>query len=422
MDNQLVQGQSNSTVYTKQKNESCRYTFLDSCIQLFAFISILLIGADKWGIDIGINLRLDQVFLCVLALLIFLKNGFRLTFNLWIVLFLLFTFFSTLFAVSLFRGVLFYCSIVYNVIFVFYLFSNYVKLYGLSKFLHLFRLSLYWQFVILVLQYVLKTVLNYELPILPSYGEYGGVFRFNLWFYEPSYLATYLSFWFTLSLYMLLIGRDKSYWKDILMGLSMFLISTSTTGFVSIALACIIVYFIWILKCFTPQKLIFPVIVLFGLLIFRLAFPNIFEVYVGRLFDRSLNDASGGRIAGWAETWDVFCQNPLFGVGPGNYGLYLSGNAELVPSNVTLELMATVGILATIAFYGLTVSLFVKAVKLNRKLHNQISIILVGCSVALIVFTIILQVNQGYLRLYHWMFFGFINGSLEYQAHRGSYK
>lgn len=413
MDNQLVQGQSNSTVYTKQKNESCRYTFLDSCIQLFAFISKLLIGADKWGIDIGINLRLDQVFLCVFALLIFLKNGFRLTFNLWIVLFLLFTFFSTLFAVSLFRGVLFYCSIVYNVIFVFYLFSNYVKLYGLKQFVHLFRLSLYWQFVILLLQYALKVVFQYELPMLPSYGMYGGVYRFNLWFYEPSYLATYLSFWFTLSLYMLLIIKDKSYWKDVLIALAMFIISTSTTGFVAIAFACAVIYCVWIIRGFTFKKLLFPCILLLGILLFRLLLPNIFDVYIGRLFNQSLNDASGGRIAGWSETWEVFCQKPIFGVGPGNYGLYLGVDAGVVPSNVTLELLATVGILGTISFYGLTLSLIIRTFRIINKKNNKELQLLVGCCISLIIFTVILQVNQGYLRLYHWMFFGIINGALE---------
>ena len=114
----------------------------------------------------------------------------------------------------------------------------------------------------------------------------------------------------------------------------------------------------------------------------------------------------------WAETWKVFIENPLFGVGPGNYGLYLGQEAGSVPSNVTLELLATLGIFATIAFYGLTLALCIQAVLLNRKKRNKGSRLLVACAVALLIFSVVLQANQGYLRLYHWLFFGMLSGGI----------
>ena len=231
-------------IYMETNDKSANMFMLDSFIHLFAFISVLLIGADKWGIDVGINLRLDQLFLVILSVLIFLKNGFYFSYNPWIISFLLFSFISVFFAVSMFRGALYFCSIVYNVIFLFYGFTNYIKLYGIKRFIRLFRMTLYVQFAILLLQFLLKAVFDYELSVLPSYGEHLGVLRFNLWFYEPSYLATYLSFWFALSLYMFLIERNRGYWKDILMVLAMFLISTATTGFLAIIHVCITVYLI----------------------------------------------------------------------------------------------------------------------------------------------------------------------------------
>ncbi len=399
-------------IYMETNDKSANTFMLDSFIHLFAFISVLLIGADKWGIDVGVNLRLDQLFLVILSVLIFLKNGFYFSYNPWIISFLLFSFISVFFAVSMFRGALYFCSIIYNVIFLFYGFTNYIKLYGIKRFIRLFRMTLYVQFAILLLQFLLKAVFDYELSVLPSYGEHLGVLRFNLWFYEPSYLATYLSFWFALSLYMFLIERNRGYWKDILMVLAMFLISTATTGFLAIILVCVTVYLIWICKSFSLNKLIFPCIVLIGFIIFRVAFSSVYEVFFGRLFDQSLDSASGGRISAWKETWDVFLQAPLFGVGPGNYGLFLGEEAGTVPSNVTLELMATLGIFATLAFYGLSLSLCIRAFIFHSRIRSESSALLAGCAIGLLIFTVVLQANQGYLRLYHWMFFGILNGGL----------
>lgn len=385
---------------------------MDLVIHAFCFISVLLIGADIWGLDVGVNLRYDQVFLGILTILLVINQKYRFTWNPWIALFLVASFVSTLFAVSIVRGAMFYFSIVYNVVFLFYAFESYVRAYGLRKLIVIFRKTMFVQFFILIFQVLLKLIMGYELSFLPSYGEYFGVPRFSLWFYEPSYLVTYLCFWFALSLYMFLIEGKKEYLKDILMALVMFLLATSTTGFLGIALSCAVIYVIWILKGFTARKLIFPCIVLLGFLIFRFGFSSIYEVFFARLFNQSLDSASGGRISAWLETWQVFIKNPLFGVGPGNYGLYLGKDVGTVPSNVTLELMSTVGIFATIAFYGLTISLCVRAKRIHCSTKSADSALLVACAVGLIIFTIILQANQGYLRLYHWLIFGIMSGAV----------
>ena len=385
---------------------------LDLLTHAFCFLSILLIGADTWGIDVGVNLRFDQIFLCIFTLLLVIKNHYRLTWNIWIILFAVFALISTLFSFNLKRGILFYCSIIYNILFLFYAFQSYVKIYGFKKLIGIFRKTLYVQFCIIVIQFLLKVVFDYEVPFMPGAGEYMGIPRFSLWFYEPSYLATYLTFWFTLSLYMWLVGKDRSYIKDVLFGLVMFLLATSTTGFLGIILAVVLVYIIWLSRGITFKKLMFPLIVLFAFLIFRIAFSSVYTVFFERLFNQSLDSASGGRISLWTETWNVFVQNPLFGVGPGNYGLYLGQDAGKVPSNVTLELMATLGIFATVVFYGLTISLCVKSFKMYRKARNKETALLAAAALAFIVFTIILQANQGYLRLYHWLFFGMLSGGI----------
>ena len=95
---------------------------MDLAIDLFAVISVLLIGADIWGLDVGVNLRVDQLFLAVLTVLLFCKNGLVLSKNVHLWAFLVLSLISAVLAFSKFRGFLFFCSILYNVFFV-YLFN-----------------------------------------------------------------------------------------------------------------------------------------------------------------------------------------------------------------------------------------------------------------------------------------------------------
>ena len=393
-------------------NIKSKYYALDFLIGLFLALSTLFIGADKIGINAGVNFRLDQLFLVITSLLMIIRNRFKITKNKWIFLFLFFSLISTILSYSVTRGILFYLSIVYNVVFVFYLYSNFIKYYGPKKFMRIFRWTMYVQFLIVLTQFLLKTVFSYELSFLPSYGTYMGINRFSLWFYEPSYFATYVSIWFTIAFYMFLIGGNKGYIKDIIMALIMFIISTSTSGFIAIALSIFIIYLLWIKKRITVKKLLFLLIIVIIAMALVFIFKDIFDTFIGRIFNSSLDSASGGRITQWIETFEVFKEKPFFGVGPGNYGLYLNKGAGYVPSNVTLELMATLGIFATISFYGLSIHLSYKMLRIYRRDRRMK---LYACVVlSLLVFTIVLQINQGYLRLYHWMLLGVMQGMILY--------
>lgn len=396
---------------------------LDFFIDFFCFLSVLLIGADRWGFSaLDVNFRIDQVFLCIFAVLIAVKGEFRITRNLWVIAFAFFSLFSTVFAVSFSRGLLFYFSIIFNIVFLFYTFANYVRIYGLARFIDLWRKTCYVMFLVLFAQFFLKVVFNYEFSFMPGYGEFKDIPRFQIWFYEPSYLATYLSVWFSVAFYMWLIEKRRGYLLDIVLALIMFVISTSTTGFIAIALAVAVIYFVWLARGVDLKKILFFVGIVMLLVLFRVVFSDIYEVFIGRLFNSSLNTASGGRVDGWKESFHVFAQNPFFGVGAGNYGIYLGEGTEYVPTNVTLDLLATLGIFGTVAFYGLTVSLIYHALKVPKDSANRE--LTVALALGLIVFTVVLQVNQGYLRLYHWLFFGVLWGAIlqAKQAKGGGYE
>lgn len=385
----------------------------DALVHLFCFISVLLIGADKWGINVGVNFRLDQVFLLIFTTLLIVKNRYRLTYNRSLTLFLILSLISVFTAFNILRGVLFYFSIIYNTIFLFYAFENYVRFYGVDKFISILRMTMFVQFIVLLIQYVLKVFFHFELSFLPAYGEYMGIPRFNLWFYEPSYMATYLSFWLAFLAYKLFICGQVCYIKDILINIVMLVISTSTAGFIAIALVFVLVYSMWLVKGLSKKKIILLMAIIVLIFAFCMIFRNLVDVFIGRLFGGDLNGASGDRISGWGETFGVFLEKPIFGVGPGNYGLYVYGEAERVPTNVTLELMATLGIFATISFYALTFKLIKQARQLNKKLKNDQTKTVVAIAFGLIIFTIILQFNQGYLRLYHWMILGVLSGAIK---------
>ena len=126
---------------------------IDFFIHLFCFISVLLIGADIFSINVGVHFRIDQILLVILYVLIKVKGGYHIKKNNWLFAFALFSLISMLFGTNFKRGLMYYCYIVYNIIFVFYNFSGYVKLYGLSQFIKIFRKTCYVQVVIFFLQY-----------------------------------------------------------------------------------------------------------------------------------------------------------------------------------------------------------------------------------------------------------------------------
>lgn len=135
-------------------------------------------------------------------------------------------------------------------------------------------------FYVFALQYILKIGFDYDISFMPSYGYYLGVVRFKLWFYEPSYMATYIIFWFSLSLYMFLIGKENSYIKDLVFSTIMLIFSTSTSGYIGMAISLFIIYMLWLLKGFSINKLSFLFLILLLFLVFRFGMENVYNLFL----------------------------------------------------------------------------------------------------------------------------------------------
>ena len=420
---------TNNKTPNKFWGKVAKFLSSDKLIHIVCFLSVLFIGADLFSFEVfDVTVRYEQVLLVVFALLLYRKGEFSLSHNIFMWLFCLTTLCSVFFAYNLKRSAIFYFAIVYNLIFVFFLFSSYVRIYGLKKFIEIFRYTIMLQVFFVAVQSVVKVAFEYDFPFFSNYGAFRGVYRFCIWFYEPSYYATHMIFGFALALYMLAFARDFSYIFDIFAIALGLVMSTASTGIVGMGIAVVVVFFIYavtgwkkilaskhyaikiILK--TLSLIAFCMAPIFGLFLISRFFPEMYNVYIQRVFDDPVS-AMGGRVEMWQEVIKVFKQFPVFGVGPGCYGLFVSNDNSIIPSNVTLELLSTTGVLSTLLFYAITVYFIVRCAKCAKKYGTRSDKLVFGCALALLVFTLVLQANQSYIRLYHWMFLGILQGALE---------
>ena len=212
-----------------------------SALDFWAFLSILFIGADKIGLNVGYNFRLDQIFWLMLFVTIILEKSFIIPLYYPMLFFLIASFLSTLFACDITRGTIYFLNICFNVFVVFFSTSIYIKKRGIEQFTELYRYTMYIQFVLIVLQEILG-LSGRTLFGLQDSGYWYGVLRIPLWFYEPSYLATYLIIWFTFSIIQFFCYQESEYFKDIIMSTIGIVLSTSTAGYLGVVIAILFAY------------------------------------------------------------------------------------------------------------------------------------------------------------------------------------
>lgn len=371
-----------------------RYKFID----VLMLISILFIGSDIWGVNLGwLNIRVIQLYYVFVFICILIENKLRFVFPKSLCLFVIFYVLSFLFSINKSVSLPYVVFLIYNVLILGGVFYSYICCYGTERFVDVFRYSLFIITICSVISFVLGTFFGIYIPFF-RYQTYMGIVRIALWFYEPSYLATFLMLYYGFAIYNLFVNEDKHYVADVIMSIICLITTTSTTGFVGLAIGFIIAFCIKLVMTKSIKKIsIFikcTIVAVVIFLIIKFVFTDIYDTFVTRFFTQSLSTSSGGRTNTFADDFNVFLSNPLFGVGPDCYGLYLYNNADRVPSNVTLELLETTGIFATVAFYVFLLAP-VRYMKGNKLLQASMF--------TMILFLIILQANQGYMRLYMWM-------------------
>ena len=265
---------------------------IDKIIHIITFVNVLFIGSDIFSFEIiGVTVRYVQISLVLGFLLILYKRKEKIKITNILIWYLCVMLITSILAVNIKLGIIYYFSILYNSIFVFLYFKEYIKEYKIEQFTKLFRNTSYIIGLLIICVSILQ---KFGIEIL-NYGYYLGVYRINLWFFEPSYLSTYLSIWYSLSLFYLIIKKDKSYLLDIVLSIISFILSTATTGFIAIIVAFVLVIFLSINKMKLKHYLYILAGVALSSVVMVLVFPNVFEVFFLRLFE-GISQASGDRI------------------------------------------------------------------------------------------------------------------------------
>lgn len=415
----------------KLYDDSIQNTKMDKIIAIMIFLDMVLIGSDRIAVRVsGMTLRFVQLMLLATFVLIYLNKKFTLVDLAIFVPFLLANILSTVFSFALKTSVTYVIWTVFNYIVVYCLFFSWARGKKKEYVLNLWLLSFMIQSIYVLFQYVMGLFdIN---DIFFPMQVHLGIYRPAIWFYEPSYLATYFSAYLTISFYLYFNTGAPKFKYHAWVAFFCMLIISSTTGYLGIGIS-IIAAIVFSITTFKISKLKYMLIAFvgFGVILGSTYFtdPHMFNVFAGRLFhgaapapirtpgeddktgelinklnESGLGAASGGRVQGWLDTITVFKKHPIVGIGPNAYADYTGLGGP--PSNVALEILANLGIIGFLTFSIFLLGVLFKGFRNTAREDYYGKAVLI----ALIVFCVVLQANQNYLRLYLWMQMGLLSG------------
>lgn len=380
-------------------------------INLFFLLGILLIGSDKISFEItGFNIRFIQLLFILISIyyLAFLK--FRIKNLLLFLPFLIINIISLFFSYDFITSFGYILFTVYDYLIIYCLFYSWSISNSVATVYKIWKTTFFIHGILIVIEFILG-YFGYNKFIF-EINTFRGIPRPSIWFYEPSYLATYLGIFFSISLFLYISTNKKVYRNDMMFAFGFVLFITSTTGYISLFISFFLVlFFINSKNIFVKVKYIAIVflILTFLFIIIYMIYPRFIDLFLGRVFTDGIVEASGDRISGWYKAFKVFLENPIFGVGPSAYQKYTNTNSP--PTNVTLELLANTGLLGLVSFLLFFIGVIFKSLYKVKNIKSEKAIIVRAFIFAFVVFGIVLQANQNYLRIYMWMHLGIISGT-----------
>jgi O-antigen ligase len=376
--------------------------------QLFYWVTFaffLLSGTDRWSLSWGFgNIRIVILLLLVVTPLYLLFARFiRVRLTIWLpaMLFLFLGLVSLFGAPDIGHGLLYWLWASATIFLAYMSFCSSVSIGRLK----IVSIILNVGGIIAgatLLSFVVGNVFGIHLLNMGSI--HAGIYRPHLWFFEPSYLATFLIFPLTTALFVTVFEKKrKTQWYLWILLLGM-LATTASAGYVGVG-AAVVLLLVWCI--FVTRRRINGVIstlllVAIGFGVLNYAFPKVVDIFLGRLFIDFLG-ATGERYQKYEIAISVFFQYPILGVGLGNYENYF-GNISEWPPNVILEMLATMGILGSIALLWIFLFLPLFGVRSSiSKGGGVVDVYLFAVSNAFAVTLLVLQANQNFLRPYVWI-------------------
>jgi len=380
-------------------------------IAVFFIFSVLFIGSDLYSISIGgFTVRIIQLFyvFCFLFLAVFLKIKISLSAIVVLLPFAAIHFVSSFFSVDYIRSIMFSFWLVYNYIFiVLFFYSLCAAITDTKGILYVFDRAFVIVGLLIILSFALG-VLKIRIPIF-GYQDARYFQRPSLWFYEPSYLALFFIIYYGIYLYLYFARGSKEFFRKLVFSVVSLFCITSSGGFLGIVLGFFLIL-LWSFANRSIRKMKVAVIIILSLgigigLIYWLL-PSIFSLMIGRLFAQGLVSASQGRVTGWQFAWEIFLKNPIVGIGPGAYETYTGYDTP--PTNVILEIFCTTGLLGFFSFMMIILYVLFSFTRRNPNSNGNDEQLYIAFRFSMVLFLVVMQFNQNYLRLYFWMFIGIL--------------
>lgn len=358
-------------------------------MNILMLLYILLSGADIFSFKVfGNTIKVAQILAVLLTIVFifnkkykieknFLKRYFLLIFIHGIALF---------YSYSLKKSIEYFLYIIFNLFFCINLIYSWCLLNKNKKLIQIYM----WSFRIVGILEVVQFILGSCNIYFFQYQTYMKIFRPAVWFYEPSYLATFFSLYY-MSTLIFYIKKIKSYRKDLILSIIFISITTSSTGYITLVVGIILLIVLYRMEAI-KKILIISIGIVFSMIILLLTNKDIILMFIGRLFRSGIANSSGERMKVNLETLKVIKNNFLFGIGSNSFKEYTS----LFPMNVTLEILATLGVIGMLCFCITYLYLQKKYFKNKNDIYVQILFF------SFVLFIIVLQANQNYMRLYMW--------------------
>ena len=393
------------------------------------FLLFLFSGADRISFSLAsIHIRFVQIMVIFILFYFYYKTKlFTISINnlLLYIIFILSSIISLSYDINM-KSIAFELYLVFNYIFIYWLTINISKQFKLSNVLKYYLLSMKIISIYTILQFILGQM-GIADPLFAKYYQWG-ITRPAVWFYEPSYLAISLIIYFSMSYYLFMNIKyiDKSFKikQHLLISTLAVISSTSSTAYVGLLLSLLIITFLS-KKVKLIKKLILILFITFFLSIIFIAINNLSNGFIEYQLVRlnvtslqQLNGVSGGRVEGWFTLINAIKENPLFGIGGGNYFI-MNG---VVATNVTLELITELGLIGFTIFIILFNYPIIYYLLNKKRFSQEAKIYINSLLFSLFISLIIWQANQNYMRIYMWVHYALIYSFIFYAKQGKKYE
>jgi O-antigen ligase len=261
----------------------------------------------------------------------------------------------------------------------------------------------------------------------------GASHRAHLWFYEPSYLAIFMTGYFGSALYMFL-NKGKRYSLDFALSLIGMLATTSATGIFGMIFAVLVNFALAKQRVTLLLASVAIAAFILGVLYLFFRHTPYYDLIAGFFFNQDFSfriivDRGGNRWIRTIAGWDAFQHHPWLGVGIGGDSAYMqvqpfsdyawqfmntwSGVDQIgMPfCNIVVEVLGTMGIAGFIPFAGILIYAILQVVRLLRGIPHPFTPAAMAFFMGFFTIFLALQFDGTFLRYYLWSPLGLALGA-----------